>query len=126
MPDWQISVQNKEGESPSNHSDNPTLALTAMVSSSDGDDHRYTPPPTSNHGSPTGSTGKSPSIELDCTWCGFTFERQLLAGLCAWCCCILTTGKEVLCQVFICQLIKVASLKVKGQLPLDHVLALQK
>ena len=60
---WQMFVQNKEGESASNNSDNPTLALTAMVSSSGGDDHRYSPPPTSNHGSPTGSTGKSPSID---------------------------------------------------------------
>ena len=30
--------------------------------SSNGDDHRYPPPPTSCHGSPTGSTGESPSI----------------------------------------------------------------
>ena len=57
LSDWQMFVQKKEGESASNHSDNPTLALTAMVCSSDGDDHRYSPPPTSNHGSPTGSTG---------------------------------------------------------------------
>ena len=59
LSDWQISMQNKEGESGPNHSDNSTLALTTMVPSSDGDDHRYPPPPTSNHGSPTGSTGES-------------------------------------------------------------------
>ena len=95
LSDWQMSMQNKEGESAPDYSDNSTLALTTMVPSSDGDDHRYSPPPTSNHGTPTGSTGESPPINgsgtspvgrLECirsTFQGRGLSEEAVTILCA-------------------------------------------